>query len=163
AAAVPTFRAVEHRLEFVRQVAGVDYYNDSKATSVDATLKALDAFAGGLWVILGGEGKGGGFKPLRGALRGEAQGGPLLGRGGGEDRGADRWVGSAGASGDAGRRDRTCAVACGCGRYRVARAGVRELRSVHEFRASRRDVQEVSGRAGGELKWRSNSRRIGFC
>jgi len=54
AAAVRTFRAVEHRLEFVRSVSGVEFYNDSKATSVDATLKALDAFAGGLWVILGG-------------------------------------------------------------------------------------------------------------
>ena len=44
AAAVRTFRAVEHRLEFVRTLSGVDFYNDSKATSVDATLKALDAF-----------------------------------------------------------------------------------------------------------------------
>src|SRR5439155_1990021 len=37
AAAVRTFRAVEHRLEFVRKVNGIDFYNDSKATSVDAT------------------------------------------------------------------------------------------------------------------------------
>ncbi len=44
AAAVRTFHAVEHRLEFVRKWKGVDFYNDSKATSVDATLKALDAF-----------------------------------------------------------------------------------------------------------------------
>ena len=58
AAAVRTFQAVEHRLEFVRKVGGIDFYNDSKATSVDATLKALDAFAGGLWVILGGKDKG---------------------------------------------------------------------------------------------------------
>src|SRR5262249_58927373 len=40
AAAVRTFRAVEHRLEFVRQVDGVDYYNDSKGTRLDATLNA---------------------------------------------------------------------------------------------------------------------------
>ena len=53
-----TFRAVEHRLEFVRKVSGIDFYNDSKATSVDATLKAVDAFPGGLWVILGGKDKG---------------------------------------------------------------------------------------------------------
>jgi UDP-N-acetylmuramoylalanine--D-glutamate ligase len=57
AAAVRTFHAVEHRLEFVRNVSGIDFYNDSKATSVDATLKALDAFDGGLWVILGGKHK----------------------------------------------------------------------------------------------------------
>lgn len=47
ARAVRSFRAVEHRLEFVRAVRGVDYYNDSKATNVDATLKAVDAFDGG--------------------------------------------------------------------------------------------------------------------
>ena len=64
-----TFQAVEHRLEFVRQVNGVDFYNDSKATSVDATLKALDAFAGGLWVILGGKDKGLDYTVLREPLR----------------------------------------------------------------------------------------------
>ena len=65
AAAVRTFRAVEHRLEFVRNVSGIDFYNDSKATSVDATLKALDAFTGGLWVILGGKDKGLDYSALR--------------------------------------------------------------------------------------------------
>src|SRR5207249_8723515 len=44
ASAVRTFPGVEHRLELVREIAGVAYYNDSKATNVDATLKALDAF-----------------------------------------------------------------------------------------------------------------------
>ena len=67
AAAVRTFRAVEHRLEFVRKVSGVAYYNDSKATSVDATSKALDAFSGGLWVILGGKDKGSDYTVLRAA------------------------------------------------------------------------------------------------
>src|ERR1035437_5428557 len=43
ASAVGTFRAVEHRLEFVRSVSGVEFYNDSKATSVDATLVALES------------------------------------------------------------------------------------------------------------------------
>ena len=66
---VRSFRAVEHRLEFVRHVRGVDYYNDSKATNVDATLKALDAFDGGLWVILGGKDKGSDYTLLADALR----------------------------------------------------------------------------------------------
>jgi UDP-N-acetylmuramoylalanine--D-glutamate ligase len=68
AAAVRTFHAVEHRLEFVRKVGGIDFYNDSKATSVDATLKAVDAFPGGLWVILGGKDKGLDYSLLRSPL-----------------------------------------------------------------------------------------------
>jgi len=79
AAAVRTFHAVEHRLEFVRKVDGIDFYNDSKATSVDATLKALDAFSGGLWVILGGKDKGLDFTPLREPLRKKAHAALLIG------------------------------------------------------------------------------------
>jgi UDP-N-acetylmuramoylalanine--D-glutamate ligase len=56
--AVMNFQGVEHRLEFVRALNGVAWYNDSKATNVDAALKAIAAFPGGLWVILGGKDKG---------------------------------------------------------------------------------------------------------
>ena len=42
--AVHDFKAVEHRLEFVATINGVDYYNDSKATNVDATIKAWNRF-----------------------------------------------------------------------------------------------------------------------
>ncbi len=79
AAAVRTFQAVEHRLEFVRNVSGIDFYNDSKATSVDATVKALDAFAGGLWVILGGKDKGLDYSPLRAPLGAKARAALLIG------------------------------------------------------------------------------------
>jgi UDP-N-acetylmuramoylalanine--D-glutamate ligase len=79
AAAVRTFRAVEHRLEFVRSVSGIDFYNDSKATSVDATLKALDAFDGGLWVILGGKDKGLDYSVLRSPLAAKARAVLLIG------------------------------------------------------------------------------------
>ena len=69
AAGVKTFRAVEHRLEFVAEIAGVSFYNDSKATNVDASLKAIEAFPGPLIVILGGKDKGAPYVPLREPLR----------------------------------------------------------------------------------------------
>ena len=70
---------MEHRLEFVRKVSGIDFYNDSKATSVDATLKAVDAFAGGLWVILGGKDKGLDYSLLRAPLAAKAHAALLIG------------------------------------------------------------------------------------
>ena len=68
AAGVRTFAGVEHRLEFVAEISGVSYFNDSKATNVDATLKALDAFPGNLLVILGGKDKGSDYTLLRESL-----------------------------------------------------------------------------------------------
>ena len=56
-ASVASFRAVEHRLEFVRTVNGVEFYNDSKATNVDAAMKALASFPKGIHLILGGKDK----------------------------------------------------------------------------------------------------------
>ncbi len=56
-ASVAGFTAVEHRLEFVAEVEGVAYYNDSKATNVDATMKAVASFNGGIHLILGGKDK----------------------------------------------------------------------------------------------------------
>ena len=79
AAAVRTFRAVEHRLEFVRRVSGVDFYNDSKATSVDATLKAIEAFPGHLWVILGCKDKVLDYAALREPLAAKAHAALLIG------------------------------------------------------------------------------------
>jgi UDP-N-acetylmuramoylalanine--D-glutamate ligase len=79
AAAVRSFAGVEHRLEFVAEIKGVNYYNDSKATNVDATLKALDAFPGNLLVILGGKDKGGDFTLLRDPLHKRAKVALLIG------------------------------------------------------------------------------------
>jgi UDP-N-acetylmuramoylalanine--D-glutamate ligase len=56
-ASVAAFRAVEHRLEFVRKFNEVEYYNDSKATNVDAAMKAVASFHGGIHLILGGKDK----------------------------------------------------------------------------------------------------------
>jgi len=79
AAGVKSFRGVEHRLEFVAEISGVQYYNDSKATNVDAAVKAVEAFPGPLVVILGGRDKGSPYTPLRELLRERARLALLMG------------------------------------------------------------------------------------
>ncbi len=66
---VESFRAVEHRLEFVATINGVDFYNDSKATNVDATAKAIAAFTSGVHLILGGKDKNSDYTELSQLLR----------------------------------------------------------------------------------------------
>ncbi len=61
---IRNFKGVEHRLEFVAEINGVKFYNDSKATNVDSTIKALEAFDRGMLLILGGKDKGGDYAPL---------------------------------------------------------------------------------------------------
>ncbi|HQU92592.1 MAG TPA: UDP-N-acetylmuramoyl-L-alanine--D-glutamate ligase [Pyrinomonadaceae bacterium] len=64
---IGNFKGVEHRIEFVSEIGGVKFYNDSKATSVDATLKALEALSesdGKVVLILGGRGKNAPYTPL---------------------------------------------------------------------------------------------------
>jgi UDP-N-acetylmuramoylalanine--D-glutamate ligase len=72
-AAVAAFRAVEHRLEFVREVpcegGGVRYFNDSKATNVDATVKAVESFPGNIHLILGGKDKDSDYATMSELLR----------------------------------------------------------------------------------------------
>lgn len=67
--AVHDFKAVEHRLEFVATIGDVDYYNDSKATNVDATIKALESFPSNIHLILGGKDKGSDYTVLNDLLR----------------------------------------------------------------------------------------------
>jgi UDP-N-acetylmuramoylalanine--D-glutamate ligase len=64
------FRAVEHRIEFVRDLRGVQFYNDSKGTNVDSSIKALESFGERVVLIAGGKGKGQDFAPLAAAARG---------------------------------------------------------------------------------------------
>jgi UDP-N-acetylmuramoylalanine--D-glutamate ligase len=64
---IRNFEPVEHRLEFVAEINGVKFYNDSKATNVDAAVKAFEAFAdeaGKVVLILGGRGKNAPYAPL---------------------------------------------------------------------------------------------------
>ena len=67
--AVRGFKAVEHRLEYVATIRGVDYYNDSKATNVDATIKALESFPANVHLILGGKDKDSDYTQLNELLR----------------------------------------------------------------------------------------------
>jgi UDP-N-acetylmuramoylalanine--D-glutamate ligase len=67
--AIENFRAVEHRLEYVATRNRVEFYNDSKATNVDATAKAIEAFSGGIHLILGGKDKGSDYTQLSELLR----------------------------------------------------------------------------------------------
>jgi UDP-N-acetylmuramoylalanine--D-glutamate ligase len=71
--AIESFQAVEHRLEFVARVNGVEFYNDSKATNVDATAKAVAAFDSGIHLILGGKDKGSDYFILAPLLRARAR------------------------------------------------------------------------------------------
>ena len=67
--AIRNFKAVEHRLEYVATVQGVEYYDDSKATNVDATIKALESFPANIHLILGGKDKGSDYRVLNDLLR----------------------------------------------------------------------------------------------
>jgi UDP-N-acetylmuramoylalanine--D-glutamate ligase len=79
ASGIKTFKGVEHRLEFVAEIAGVRFYNDSKATNVDAAVKAIEAFSGPLIVILGGKDKGSPYTALRELLHERARMAILIG------------------------------------------------------------------------------------
>jgi UDP-N-acetylmuramoylalanine--D-glutamate ligase len=67
--AIEKFKAVEHRLEYVATLNGVEYFNDSKATNVDATAKAIAAFSTGIHLILGGKDKNSDYSQLAPLLR----------------------------------------------------------------------------------------------
>ncbi|HXB22287.1 MAG TPA: UDP-N-acetylmuramoyl-L-alanine--D-glutamate ligase [Candidatus Solibacter sp.] len=67
--AVAEFQGVEHRLELAANIHGVAFYNDSKATNVDATIKALESFPGNIHIILGGKDKGSDYTLLNSLLR----------------------------------------------------------------------------------------------
>jgi UDP-N-acetylmuramoylalanine--D-glutamate ligase len=66
--AVEGFTGLEHALEPLSAVGGVEFVNDSKATNIEAALRAIESFDNGLVVILGGRYKGGDFGDLREAL-----------------------------------------------------------------------------------------------
>lgn len=113
--AVAEFGGVEHRLEPVATIHGVAYYNDSKATNVDATIKALESFPGSIHIILGGKDKGSDYTVLVPLLRERAKGVYLIGAAAGkiasQIQGATRIV----HSGTLDRAIRQAAEAAGSG------------------------------------------------
>jgi len=63
------FHGVEHRIEFVATVNGISFFNDSKATNVDSSIKAVESFDGNIIIILGGKDKGSPYEPLLDAMK----------------------------------------------------------------------------------------------
>jgi UDP-N-acetylmuramoylalanine--D-glutamate ligase len=78
--ALRAFRGLAHRAEWVADIGGVRYVNDSKGTNVGATLAAVTGLAGPLLLILGGDGKNQDFSPLRAAFAGKVRRALLIGR-----------------------------------------------------------------------------------
>jgi UDP-N-acetylmuramoylalanine--D-glutamate ligase len=79
-AALAAFKGLPHRVEWVAAAAGVDYYDDSKGTNVGATLAALQGMGRKVAIILGGDGKGQDFSPLKAALAEHGRAVALIGR-----------------------------------------------------------------------------------
>ncbi|MEW6776637.1 MAG: UDP-N-acetylmuramoyl-L-alanine--D-glutamate ligase, partial [Bdellovibrionota bacterium] len=80
--AIAEFQGLPHRCQFVAEVKGVRYYDDSKGTNVGAVVECLRGFEGPLILVAGGIGKGGSYAPLADAARGRVRHAILLG----EDR-----------------------------------------------------------------------------
>jgi len=150
AQAVRNFAGVEHRLEFVAEIGGVRYYNDSKATNVDATLKALDAFSGRILIILGGKDKGSDYTVLQKPLREKAILALLIGAAADKiekqitssvaiER-APPWI----ARWRLPRMPRSPETSCSC-------AGLRQLRPVSELRAPRTGLQGAGSTVGRDF------------
>ncbi|MDI3310663.1 MAG: cyanophycin synthetase, partial [Thermoanaerobacterium sp.] len=74
-----TFKGVEHRIEFVRSINGVRYYNDSKGTNPDAAIKAIEAMKGPIILIAGGYDKGVSFDEFTASFKGRVKKLILLG------------------------------------------------------------------------------------
>ncbi len=74
------FKGVDHRIEFVKELKGISFYNDSTGTNSDSTIKAIEAFQGPIILIAGGYNKGGDFDQLIKAFNGKVKDLILLGQ-----------------------------------------------------------------------------------
>ncbi|MCB1941382.1 MAG: UDP-N-acetylmuramoyl-L-alanine--D-glutamate ligase [Candidatus Accumulibacter sp.] len=78
--ALAAFRGLEHRVEWIAEINGVSYFDDSKGTNVGATLAAIEGLGRKVAIILGGDGKGQDFSPLRRGVERHARAVALIGR-----------------------------------------------------------------------------------
>ena len=125
-AGVRGFAGVEHRIEFVAEIGGVSFYNDSKATNVDATLKALDAFPGGLLRNSWWQGQRRRLHVASRTAQETRERGTPHRRRGGENH-SQIWNSSAGSGGDAGAGRAPRVSDCQAGRSGTACSGVRKF------------------------------------
>ncbi len=148
--AVRDFKAVEHRLEFVATIRGVDYYNDSKATNVDATIKALESFPANIHLILGGKDKGSDYTVLNDLLRQRVKRVYTIGAAAAkiESQIVLKRRSRSRARRDAGERHPQGECCRAAGRCGAAGPRLRQLRSVQELRAPREGVQRDRAVAG---------------
>ncbi len=77
---IEDFNPLPHRIEFVSDINGISFYNDSKATTVQAVEKAIDSFDGNIILILGGINKGGDFSVLKDKLKKKVKKAIVIGR-----------------------------------------------------------------------------------
>ncbi|MDR1952443.1 MAG: UDP-N-acetylmuramoyl-L-alanine--D-glutamate ligase [Elusimicrobiota bacterium] len=76
---ISSYNGVKHRIEFIKTIDGVNYYNDSKSTNVDSTRVALNAFDRGIWLIMGGQDKKFPYAPLAKLIKEKVKGILLIG------------------------------------------------------------------------------------
>jgi len=146
--AVRNFKAVEHRLEFVAKIRGVDYFNDSKATNVDATIKALESFPANIHLILGGKDKGSDYSVLNHLLRERVKRVYMIGAAAAK---IESQIAGAAEIERRSARQRTRPVR----RCRGSRTCLRQFRPVSELRAPRARVQRDRALVG--------SREVAAC
>ena len=139
------FKAVEHRLEHVATIDGVDYYNDSKATNVDATIKAIESFPANIHLILGGKDKDSDYTVLNDLIRKRVKRVYTIGAAAAKIESqivsSEEWRPRTRSRRNSGSCDQTCRRSCHTRGYRLARSRLCQLRPVPQLRASRQAVQ----------------------
>jgi UDP-N-acetylmuramoylalanine--D-glutamate ligase len=147
------FRPLEHRLEDVLVFRGVRYVNDSKATTVDATLKAIASFGRPIVLILGGRDKGGDFALLRRAVKSRVRSGVLVGEAAGKIEAALRGVVPMERAGNYREVVRLAAAAARPGDVVLLAPAATSWDMFKNFeergRTFKREVRNLAGRAGG--------------